>query len=166
MKKVLLTLILAFTGIFAANAQLWIGGGASGQFKDGFTVSVAPEIGYSFTGTPMSVASAFNLILMKNDLTGNDVNWGLVVSPYVRCNLATVADKFNVFLDATGDFYIPNGGWRAGLQPGVAWMATEHWTAAFRFGFAGYDHGYYGVDNGFFMNCDLAAPQIRLYYNF
>ena len=166
MKKVLLTLVLAFTGIFAANAQLWSGGGASGQFKDGFTVSVAPEIGYSFTGTPMSVASAFNLILMKNDLTGNEVNWGLSASPYVRCNLATVADKFNVFLDATGDFYIPNGGWRAGLQPGVAWMATEHWTAACRLGFLGYNKCPFLGAEGFILDFKSAIPSIGLYYNF
>ena len=166
MKKLFLTLALAFVGIFSANAQLWIGGGANGHFKDGFTVSVAPEIGYSFTDTPISVASAFNLILTKNELTNNEVNWGLVASPYVRCNLATVANKFNVFLDATGDFYIPNGGWRVGLQPGVAWMATEHWTAACRLGFLGYNKCPFLGEEGFGFNLQAALPAIYLYYNF
>lgn len=90
----------------------------------------------------------------------------LSLEPYVRYVAATIGNKFSLFFDLTGDFgLIDASGWAATLRPGIAWMATEHWTAAFRFGFAGYDHGFYG-GNGFYLNCELASPRIGLYYNF
>ena len=163
MKKLFLTLALAFAGIFTANAQLWMGGSAGALVqKDAFAVSVAPEIGYSFSNSPLTIATGLSFTLNGE---GEDVYWGLVASPYLRCNLATI-EKFNVFLDATADFVIPNGGWRVGLQPGIAWMATKHWTAAFRFAFLGYNKcNYYGAE-GFRMNFATSAPGFGLYYNF
>ena len=120
MKKLFLTLALAFVGILSANAQLWMGGSiGAGITKDVTTFAIAPEVGYSFTGTPMTVAAE---------------------------------------VDYTG--------WAISLRPGVAWMATEHWTAAFRFAFAQYDHGMYHEANGFFLDCATLAPQFGLYYNF
>lgn len=162
MKKLILTLALAFAGIFAANAQVWLGGSVGAQVKDGFAVSVAPEIGYSFEDSPISIATALNFIL-----TGAEGNtyWGLIASPYVRFKLATI-EKFNFFLDATGDFYIPNGGWRAGVQPGIAWNATEHWTAAARIGFLGYNKCPFLGAEGFILDFKSAIPSIGLYYNF
>ena len=162
MKKLVLTLALAFTGIFAANAQVWLGGSVGAQVKDGFSVSVAPEIGYSFEDSPISIATALNFILVGE---GGNTSWGLIASPYVRCNLATV-EKFNFFLDATGDFVIPGGGWRAGLQPGIAWNATEHWTAAARIGFLGYNKSAFLGNEGFQLSFQSAIPSIGLYYNF
>lgn len=165
MKKLFLVLALAFAGIFTANAQVWIGGSASANFKDGYRINVAPEVGYSFNNSPISVAAALNLTVGGAD--GTTV-WGLVASPYVRCNLATV-EKFNFFLDLTGDFYLPeikDMGWRVGLQPGIAWMATEHWTAAARVGFLGYSKGMYWDEEGFNIGFSAAIPTIGLYYNF
>ena len=164
MKKLFLTLALAFAGIFAANAQVWIGGGLGAQInKENTSLTVSPEIGYAFNNQ-WQLALGAGYAFDKSDYGTANV---LALEPYVRYVATTIGDKFSLFFDLTGDFgLIDASGWAATLRPGIAWMATDHWTAAFRFGFAGYDHGFYGVDNGFFMNCDLAAPQIRLYYNF
>ena len=172
MKKLFLTFALVFAGIFAANAQVWIGGSlGAGIQKDYTSLSIAPEVGYAFSDHwQVALGANYEFTKTKMDVLGATVTTKtntLALEPYVRYVATTIGDKFSLFFDLTGDFgLIDRSGWAATLRPGIAWMATEHWTAAFRFGFAGYDHGYYGADNGFFLNCDLAAPQIRLYYNF
>ncbi len=172
MKKLFLTLVIAFAGIFTANAQVWIGGGLDANIqKNQTSFSLAPEIGYAIDNNwQVALGAAYGFSQYKAEVLGetitNNTN-ALVLEPYVRYVATTIGNKFSLFFDLTGDFgLIDASGWAATLRPGIAWMATDHWTAAFRFGFAGYDHGLYGTDNGFFMNCDLAAPQIRLYYNF
>lgn len=163
MKKLFLTLVIAFAGIFTANAQVWLGGGLGAKIEKNFTeLSVSPEIGYAFNNH-WQIALGAGYTFEKGVATTNK----LYLEPYVRYVATTIGDKFSLFFDLTGDFgLIDASGWAATLRPGIAWMATEHWTAAFRFGFAGYDHGYYGTDNGFYLNCELVAPEIRLYYNF
>jgi len=165
MKKLFLTLVLAFTGIFAANAQLWMGGSVNAEFiknHSGFTI--APEIGYSFPKTPLTIAAEVDYTFEKTK--GIDANHGLILKPYFRCNLATI-EKFGMFLDLTGDFGVVNAtGYAISLRPGIAWMATKHWTAAFRFAFLQYDHGMYHTDNGVYLDCATAAPSFGLYYNF
>ena len=172
MKKLVLTLVLAFTGIFAANAQLWMGGAIGASFtKNATGVTLAPEIGYSFEGTPMTVAAEIDYTLAK--IKNYDALHQLILKPYVRCNLATI-EKFGIFLDLTGDVgmtishgeLIDKAAWAISLRPGVAWMATEHWTAAFRFAFLQYDHGLYHETNGVYLDGATLAPQFGLYYNF
>jgi len=165
MKKLFLTLILAFTGIFAANAQLWIGGSAGAAFvKNYSTFTIAPEIGYSFKGTPITVAAEVDYTFEKAKHI--KANHELILKPYLRCNLATI-EKFGVFMDLTGDFGVVNNkGYAISLRPGVAWMATEHWTAAFRFAFLQYDHGMYHEANGVYLDFKAVAPTFGLYYNF
>lgn len=171
MKKLFLTLALAFVGIMSANAQVWLGGGLGAQIEKNYTsISVSPEVGYAINDHwQIALGASYNFEKNKPlvpDLNLQTNNY-LSLEPYVRYVATTIGDKFSLFFDLTGDFgLIDANGWAATLRPGIAWMATKHWTAAFRFGFAGYDHGYYGVNNGFFLNCDLATPQIRLYYNF
>ena len=171
MKKLFLVLALAFVGIFTANAQVWIGGGLGANIQKNHTsLSIAPEVGYAINDQwQVALGAGYQFTQTKTDVLGETITNStntLALQPYVRYVAASI-EKFSLFFDLTGDFgLIDASGWATTLRPGIAWMATEHWTAAFRFGFAGYDHGYYGVDNGFFMNCDLAAPQIRLYYNF
>lgn len=170
MKKLFLVLALAFAGIFTANAQVWIGGGLGANIQKNYkNLSISPEVGYAFNDHwQIALGASYNFV--KGDPEGlipNRTNNYLSLEPYVRYVATTIGDKFSLFFDLTGDFgLIDKSGWAATLRPGIAWMATKHWTAAFRFGFLGYDHCYYGVDNGFFLNCDLASPQIRLYYNF
>lgn len=165
MKKLFLTLFLAFAGIMSANAQLWLGGAVGAGFtKEHTAFTIAPEIGYSFKGTPLTIAAEVDYAFEK--YKDFDAEHELILKPYLRCNLVTV-EKFGVFLDLTGDFgVVHNNGWAISLRPGVAWMATEHWTAAFRFAFLQYDHGMYHLENGVFLDCATVAPQFGLYYNF
>lgn len=172
MKKLFLTLALAFVGIFSANAQVWIGGGLGANLHENYmNLSIAPEVGYVFNehwqlglGTSYSFTRQLIMNKQEEDVTTNTNE--LALQPYVRY-VATSIEKFSLFFDLCGDFGLidDNRGYAVTLQPGIAWMATKHWTAAFRFGKVGYDHNYYGT-NGLLMNCDLASPQIRLYYNF
>lgn len=165
MKKILLTLVIAFAGIFTANAQVWMGGAVSADITQHVTrFTLAPEVGYSFTGTPWTVAAEVDYTL--NSVKDFETVHELALKPYVRYNLTTV-DKFGVFLDLTGDFgVVHKEGFAISLRPGVAWMATKHWTAAFRFAFMQYDHGFYHAENGFYLDCAAVAPQFGLYYNF
>jgi hypothetical protein len=101
----------------------------------------------------------------EEDVTTNTNE--LALQPYVRY-VATSIEKFSLFFDLCGDFGLLDDerGYAVTLQPGIAWMATKHWTAAFRFAFIGYNHcGYYG-DEGFRMNFATSAPGFGLYYNF
>ena len=159
MKKLILTLAIAIMGIFSANAQVWMGGSAHANLnKNNTQITLSPEVGYSFTGTPWTIACAVNFGYNNNNAT-------LDLSPYLRYSLGTL-EKFAFFMDLTGDLgAVNNSGYRIALQPGVAWMATEHWTAAFRFAFLGWSHNYNDVD-GFTMDFAAAAPGFGLYYNF
>lgn len=172
MKKLFLTLALAFAGILAANAQVWVGGGLGANLQENYmNLSIAPEVGYVFNenwqlglGTSYSFTRQLTMNKQEEAITINTNE--LALQPYVRY-VATTVGKFSLFFDLCGDFGLLDDArdYAVTIQPGIAWMATEHWTAAFRFGKVGYDHNFYGTD-GFLMNCDLAAPQIRLYYNF
>lgn len=171
MKKVLLTLVIAFAGIFTANAQVWIGGGVGAKVYENYTsFTVAPEVGYNINNH-WTVALGANYDFSK-DVQEGDAEKALILNklslqPYVRYVGGTIGQKFSLFLDLTGDFgLIDKSGYAVSLRPGIAWAATEKFTAAFRFGFAGYDHGFYGAKNGFYMNCEMATPEIRFYYSF
>lgn len=161
MKKVILTLVLAFTGIFAANAQFWMGGAASVTInKDQSNYYAAPEMGYSFD-FPLTIACAADFDYTKNDVTSG---WALSLTPYLRYTIAEI-EKFSLSLDLLGQFGVKNvEGYRIGIRPIIAWMATDNWVAAFSMGFAGYDNMY---NNGAFcIDFATAAPRIGLYYNF
>lgn len=171
MKKLFLVLALAFAGIFTANAQVWVGGGLGASVQKNYThFSIAPEIGYAINNQwQVALGAGYGFTQTKTDVLGETVTHNtntLALQPYVRY-VATTVGKFSLFFDLCGDFGLLDDArdYAVTIQPGIAWMATDHWTAAFRFGKIGYDHNFYGTD-GFLLNCDLAAPQIRLYYNF
>ena len=171
MKKLFLTLALAFAGILAANAQVWVGGGLGASIQKNHTsLSIAPEVGYAINDQwQIALGAGYGFNQTKVDVLGETITTNtntLALQPYVRY-VATTVGKFSLFFDLCGDFGLLDDAreYAVTVQPGIAWMATDHWTAAFRFGKVGYDHNFYGTD-GFLMNCDLAAPQIRLYYNF
>lgn len=164
MKKLVLTLAIVFAGIMSANAQgWWIGGGVGAQVYHGHTAfQLAPEVGYCINNQwQLALGAQYGF-----EKDGTMVNT-LALQPYVRYVGGTIGKKFSLFVDLTGDFGVVNrGGWAVNLRPGLAWQATEQFTAAFRFGFAGYDHGYDHMNNGFYLNCEMVAPEIRFYYNF
>ena len=172
MKKLFLVLVLAFAGIFTANAQVWVGGGLGACMqKDYKSFSIAPEVGYAINNHwQVAVGASYGFTQTKVNLLGETITSNtnaLALQPYVRYVATTIGNKFSLFVDLCGDFGLLDDtrDYAVTLQPGIAWMATEHWTAAFRFGKVGYDHNFYGTD-GFLLDGDLAAPQIRLYYNF
>jgi len=172
MKKLFLVLALAFAGVFTANAQVWIGGGLGASIqKNNMGFSIAPEVGYAFNNHwQVALGAGYAFTQEKGtDFLGNEVittTNALSLEPYVRYVGGTIGKKFSLFVDLCGDFgLIDASGYAVTLQPGIAWMATEKFTAAFRFGKIGYDHNFYGT-NGFLLLGDLAAPQIRIYYNF
>ena len=177
MKKLFLVLALAFAGIFTANAQVWMGGSASAAVnKDVIGFTVAPEVGYCIPNTKWTVALGANYGFHDEKVVGgtHDTSHSLILSPYVRYSIVNI-EKFGIFMDLTGDFNVLNTdyfSYAIALQPGIAWMATEHWTAAFRFAYAEYRHGLNPHDpgtpteNGFFANFTLGTPWIGLYYNF
>ena len=171
MKKLVLVLVLAFAGIFTANAQVWVGGGLGASIQKNYkSFSIAPEVGYAINDQwQVALGAGYGFNQTKVDVLGETVTNTAntrALQPYVRY-VATSIEKFSLFFDLCGDFGLLDDArdYAVTIQPGIAWMATEHWTAAFRFGKVGYDHNFYGTD-GFMMDCDLAAPQIRLYYNF
>ena len=171
MKKLFLVLALAFAGILTANAQVWVGGGLGASIQKNHTsLSIAPEVGYAINDQwQVALGAGYGFNQTKVDVLGETITTNtntLALQPYVRY-VATTVGKFSLFFDLCGDFGLLDDArdYAVTLQPGIAWMATDHWTAAFRFGKVGYDHNFYGTD-GFLLNCDLAAPQIRLYYNF
>ena len=171
MKKLFLVLALAFAGIFTANAQVWVGGGLGASIQKDYTnLSIAPEVGYAINNQwQVALGAGYGFTQTKTDVLGETVTHNtntMALQPYVRY-VATTIGKFSLFFDLCGDFGLLDDArdYAVTIQPGIAWMATDHWTAAFRFGKVGYDHNFYGTD-GFLLNCDLAAPQIRLYYNF
>ena len=180
MKKLFLVLALAFAGIFTANAQVWIGGSTSVfAGKDHAKFTIAPEVGYSFPNTKWTIAIGANYAMDYTKYTDilntvhKDYTHNLILSPYVRYSICNI-EKFAMFLDLTGDFDVLSEefGYRVALQPGIAWMATKHWTAAFRFGIIGYNHCDAFCENpllpeyGFNFGFAAAAPTFGLYYNF
>lgn len=170
MKKLFLVLALAFAGIFTANAQVWIGGSTNVTLNKELTrFAIAPEVGYSFLDSHWTIAVGANYGYRSDKVVGDVavVNQSLILSPYVRYSICNI-EKFAFFMDLTGDFDVlsENFGYRVGLQPGIAWMATKHWTAAFRFAFLGYNHCNFYGDNGFRLDFATSAPGFGLYYNF
>ena len=172
MKKLFLVLALAFAGIFTANAQVWIGGGLGASIqKNSTSFSISPEVGYVINNHwQVALGAGYNFNQEKTDVLGETItttNNALALQPYVRYVGGTIGKKFSLFVDLCGDFGLLDDArdYAVTLQPGIAWQATEKFTAAFRFCKVGYDHNFYGTD-GFLLDGDLAAPQIRLYYNF
>lgn len=167
MKKLVLVFAIVFAGVMSANAQVWIGGGLGADIQKNHTgITLSPEVGYMIPDSPFTIALGAGYTF--DNVKGVGSTNALTLQPYFRYVPCTIANKFSLFLDLTGDFGLidaPKGAYAVLLQPGIAWMATEKWTAAFRFGKIGYDHNFYGTD-GFLMRCDLAAPSIRIYYNF
>lgn len=184
MKKLVLVLAIVFAGVLSANAQdWWIGGGVNAQFyKNHSQFGIAPEVGYNINNHwTVALGAEYGFTQAKLGLLDEKVTiHDLTLQPYVRYVGGTIGHKFSLFLDLTGDLDLGNVinatgdpmGWAVSLRPGIAWAATDNFTAAFRFGFAGYNRGFYKdedgavLPNGFFLNCETFTPEIRFYYSF
>lgn len=167
MKKLFLAFAFVLAGIMSANAQVWIGGGLGAQVEKGYTAfSIAPEVGYSINNH-WQVALGLSFDYDKTDLGSSTyyTEKALTFQPYVRYVGGTIGHKFSLFVDLCGDFGLldKKGAFAVTLQPGIAWAATERFTAAFRFATIGYDHGIYGAD-GFLLKGALSCPGVGIYY--
>lgn len=121
MKKLFLTLVIAFAGIFSANAQVWMGGSVNfnrlkvNEDADAaFTYGIAPEIGYTIAPKwDIALALGYQGACAKNaidfavitgldqfaDKGGNDYKFNAItVNPYVRYT-AFELGKVGFFID-------------------------------------------------------------------
>ena len=169
MKKLVLVLAIVFAGIMSANAQVWIGGGLGAQVEKNYTgFSIAPEVGYSINNhwqVALGLSFDYKKGTPANSISEVKNNKELTFQPYVRYVGGTIGHKFSLFVDLCGDFGLLDrkGDFAVTLQPGIAWAATERFTAAFRFATIGYDHGIYGAD-GFLLKGALSCPSVGIYY--
>ena len=167
MKKLALVLAIVFAGIMSANAQVWVGCNNIGAQveKNHMSFSIAPEIGYNIN-KQWCVALGVGYFYEQNKVLGTTATQNVLsLQPYVRYTGGTNGKKFFLFADLCGDFSLLDGpeAYAVTIQPGIAWAATERFTAAFRFARIGYDHNFYSVD-GFLLEGALACPRIGIYY--
>ena len=168
MKKLVLVLAIVFAGVMTSQAQVWVGlNNIGAQIEKNHTgISFAPEIGYGINNQ-WTIALGANYGYDQIDVLGTKVTTNtLFLEPYVRYTGGTIGKKFFLFADLCGDFGLldAKGAYAVTLQPGIAWAATDKFTAAFRFAKIGYDHNIYGVD-GFLLQGALACPRIGIYYS-
>ena len=168
MKKLALVLAIVFAGIMSANAQVWVGvNNISAQVeKSHMAFSFAPEIGYNINNQ-WTLALGVNYGYDQRDVVGVTTTQNhLFLQPYLRYVGGTIGKKFSLFADLCGDFGLldDKGAYAVTIQPGIAWAATDKFTAAFRFCKIGYDHNIYGTD-GFLLKGALACPSIGIYYS-
>lgn len=168
MKKLALVLAIVFAGIMSANAQVWVGvNNISAQVeKSHMAFSFAPEIGYNINNQ-WTLALGVNYGYDQRDVVGVTTTQNhLFLQPYLRYVGGTIGKKFSLFADLCGDFGLldDKGAYAVTIQPGIAWAATDKFTAAFRFCKIGYDHNIYGTD-GFLLKGALACPSFGIYYS-
>ena len=177
MKKLVLVLAIVFAGVMTSNAQVWVGLNNIGtQIEKNHTAfSIAPEIGYGINNqwtVALGVNYEYDQTIMNilGTETKNTTN-RMFLQPYVRYTGGTIGHKFFLFADLCGDFGLldQKGNYAVTLQPGIAWAATEKFTAAFRFAKIGYSHNIYTDANdnlidGFLLQGALACPRIGIYY--
>ena len=172
MKKLVLLLAIVFAGVMSANAQVWVGlNNIGAQVEKNHTAfSIAPEIGYNFNSQwTLAIGANYGFDQTSVDVLGNVTKFTtntLYLEPYLRYTGGTIGKKFFLFADLCGDFGLldAKGAYAVTLQPGIAWAATDKFTAAFRFAKIGYDHNIYGTD-GFLLQGALACPRIGIYYS-
>ena len=174
MKKLALVLAIVFAGIMSANAQVWVGvNNISAQVeKNHMAFSFAPEIGYNINNQ-WTLALGVNYGYDQRDVVGVTTTQNhLFLQPYLRYVGGTIGKKFSLFADLCGDFGLLDnkGAYAVTIQPGIAWAATDKFTAAFRFCKIGYSHNIYMDDNnnpvdGFLLKGALACPSIGIYYS-
>lgn len=169
MKKTILTIVFALVGIFTTQAQ-WYIGGSVGAFanKESQSFSISPDVGYSFTDVPISVACAIEY--EGNFLKGEGSAHDLIVTPYFRYNICDIGERFSFFMDLfSGIDMLRFNIFNVGLSPGVSFDVTEHWSAEFSIGFLGYEWERIPDDKplqSFEFGFEAAAPSFGLYYSF
>lgn len=167
MKKALLTLIIILASLLSVQAQVWIGGSVDARFgKETKSFSIAPDVGYSFPNTPLAIACAFEYGVTCQ--TGEAYNHSLIVSPYFHYNIYDIGERFSFYVDLVSDIDVMGGSsFDVGLNPGIAFDLTEHWSAEFSIGFLGYQRTKGdAIEHSFIADISASASSFSVYYNF
>jgi hypothetical protein len=169
MKRLLFTIVFIFIGIFTVHAQWYIGGSVNAAInKESQAFSIAPDVGYSFTNAPLSIACA--LEYGGEFSKDNGYTHSLTVSPYFRYEICDIGERFSLFLDLCSDIdALELSYFDIGLSPGISFDLTEHWSAEFSLGLLEYkwekvpdDKPTHNIEFGF----KTAAPSFGIYYSF
>lgn len=182
MKKLLLTLVVAMTSL-AASAQAYLGGEVGfwrSTDDNTTTLSIQPEIGYSFSdkwavGAALGYTYGYNGL--KSHAADGTHNHAINVDPYARYSYAKLG-PVSLFLDMGFGIcseWVKDGdgsdvAWRIGLHPGVKVNVAKNLDFVAHVGFLGYrdvdgENSAYG-NQGFGFNVDGNNLSFGLYYNF
>ena len=169
MKRLLLTIVFAFIGIYTVHAQWYIGASVSAAInKETQTFSLAPDVGYSFTNAPFAIACAFEY--GGKFSKGESYTHSLTVTPYFQYSICDIGKRFSLFVDLFSDIDVLElKSFNIGLSPGITFNLTEHWTAEFSVGLLGYEWEKVPDDkpsHKFMLGFETSAPTFRIYYNF
>lgn len=169
MKKALLTFIFIIAACVTAQAQAYIGGSVKAQLnKDLKSFTIAPDVGYSFAGTPFSVGCALEY---QGSFT-NDKGYtqSLTVSPSFIYNICDIGERFTLFAELCSDIEVLDFSFfDIGLSPGISFDLTEHWSAEFSYGFLGYKREAgddKAIRHNFVLDFKTATAEFTIYYNF
>ncbi len=163
MKKLVLMFVCAM-GVFAAQAQFFVGGSLelfidqeAGQ--DVGRVKIAPEFGYAINDQ-WTVAGAI----------GYSRNWyrnEFFFAPYARWTFFNkgivglhVDGGFGISVDASDD-----AGFEVGFKPGISFKVTEHFAMVGNVGFLGFRTNYLG-NNKSGLSLSGNDFGVSLYYTF
>ena len=169
MKNILLAAVFTFIGIFTAQAQWYIGGGVKASFqKESQSFTLAPDGGYCFANSPLSLGGAIEYGGTRE--SGEAYSHSLSASLYLRYIICDIGERFSFFTDFGGDVDALRLGWfDIGMSPGVSFDLTDRWSAEFSAGFMGYEWEQVPDDKPiqrFVLNFETVAPRFRFYYNF
>ena len=145
MRNFTLLFVFALVVCVSASAQdykWWAGGKTSLWNTDDHAEFVlAPEVGYHLSKKLTIAASVGYYSSFNYDNSSLNNNY-VVLNPYLR---------FNAFLKGNVLFFVDGGvdcrtgknddAFQIGLKPGMAIFLTDRITAAFQFGFLGYNDG-------------------------
>ena len=169
MKKTFLAIVFVFIGILTVQAQWYIGGGVNATLQKEFQkFTLAPDAGYCFENIPLSLGCS--LEYEGTIQSGNAYSHALSISPYIRYNICDINERFSLFTDLVSDIDVLELSWfNIGLNPGVSFDLTEHWSAEFSAGFLRYEWERRPDDKPFQkfgLSFETVAPSFRFYYNF
>lgn len=189
LRKLFLSLAMLSMVCLATNAQVYMGGtlgftsrqDASEVTKKNFTL--VPEIGYQLN-EKLSVGSNFGYRRIGNTAASGftyacDKYISFGIAPYIRYNVYQ-NQKVRIFADGVVSLWhvkykglqdagelteknIDGNRWTAGIRPGIAYDATEHFSFLAKIGWFGYSctkmHGYKATDT---WNMDLDTDNLSI----
>lgn len=189
MKKLIFTLVVALSSVFALSAQevgqWWVGGSVgawSTKVKGSdavWSAKINPEIGYAFSenlafGVQLGYAHSERGLealgldnLVFNELALNTNAYS--ISPFLRMSFLK-GDLGALFVDGgVGYTYAKVSGlddalnvFEVGFKPGVAFNVSDNIALLGKFGFAGYQYAKLGDlnENSFGLKLDMSQFQV------